>query len=43
MIMRKEYIIPNVKESSLMMERYFLASQFTTPQNENIEETDYEW
>jgi hypothetical protein len=43
MIMRKEYIIPDVKERSLRTERYFLASEFTTPQNESIEENDYEW
>ena len=43
MTMRKEYLTPSTKERSLDMERFFLASEFTTPQNENIEETDYEW
>lgn len=43
MIMLKEYITPNLTERSVKAERYFLASEFTTPQNENIEETDYEW
>ena len=41
--MRKEYLTPITKERSLYVERHFLATEFSTPQNENIEETDYEW
>ena len=43
MIMRKEYLTPTLKERDLDLDRAFLASTFPSSQNENIEETDYQW
>ena len=39
----KEYLAPAMRERAIDMERYFLASDFTSSQNEDLVETDYDW
>lgn len=41
--MRKEYFAPLTSAQQLSLEHYFLSGSFTTPQNEEIVEDEYEW
>ena len=40
--MKRNYITPDLRECPLELERLFLAS-LPTQQNEELEETDYNW
>ena len=41
--MHKDYIKPIMRQRPLDWEHSFLATSFGGAQNENIDETDYEW